>query len=98
MDSYIPKNKLYSYLGLSIILIGINLPIFSLYYNEFEITVSLYQSGKVGGMVSTCLVLGGFFVARDLGWISSELSFWPVALLALGVYLLTSKLRKKDSC
>jgi len=42
------------------------------------------------------IVLGGFFLARDMGWISNDFSFWPVAILALGVYLVVSKSLRKS--
>lgn len=40
------------------------------------------------GVAILFIILGAFFVSRDLGWISTEVSFWPVALLAFGIYLL----------
>lgn len=43
--------------------------------------------GKGGaGFGFLLLVIGGYFIAQDLGWISSEVSFWPVVLAAIGVY------------
>jgi len=39
------------------------------------------------------LILGGYFVAQDLGYISSSVSFWSVVLVAFGVYLISKGLR-----
>jgi len=46
--------------------------------------------GRVGFGV-LLLVVGGFFLARDLGWVSSDISFWPVVLVALGLYFIARR-------
>mgnify|MGYP004324634191 FL=1 len=39
------------------------------------------------------LALGFWFLAKDLGWISLNISIWPVLLIILGIWLI-SKGRK----
>jgi len=39
------------------------------------------------------VILGGYLVAQDLGYISSSLSVWPVIVLAFGAYLFVRGLR-----
>lgn len=41
------------------------------------------------------LVLGGYFLAQELGYISTDVSVWPVFLVALGVYLLARSTMRK---
>lgn len=40
------------------------------------------------------LVLGVWYLARDLGYISVSVSIWPVLLILMGLWLL---LRRKNS-
>ena len=37
------------------------------------------------------LLLGGFFLAQELGWIET-ISFWPIVLIGFGAYIILSKL------
>ena len=38
------------------------------------------------------LVLGGYFLLQQLGYIAYELSIWTVFLVALGIYLIARSL------
>jgi len=50
--------------------------------------------GKGGlGFGIFLLVVGGYFVAQDLGWIAYDLSFWSVALVAFGLYYVLRSLK-----
>lgn len=40
------------------------------------------------------LVFGGYFLAQDLGYISSGVSIWPVLAVAFGAYLVLRRLAK----
>jgi len=40
------------------------------------------------------LILGGFFLASELGYIDTNVSVWPVILSAFGVYLIVKNLGK----
>lgn len=40
------------------------------------------------------LLLGGFFILRELGYITYSVSIWPVLLTAFGVYLLARAMLK----
>jgi len=46
------------------------------------------------GFAVLLIIVGGFFLLRDLGVVASNISFWTVAILALGIFLLVSKYRK----
>jgi len=46
------------------------------------------------GFAVVLIIIGGFFLARDLNWIPANISFWAIALIALGAYFLV----KKKSC
>jgi len=51
-----------------------------------------YWSGNLNlGII--CLVLGVYFPAKDLGWIPSNVPFWPLVLIILGVFLLLPRAR-----
>jgi len=41
------------------------------------------------------IVIGGYFVAEELGYISTELSIWTVLLVAFGLYLVVKGLVRK---
>jgi len=38
------------------------------------------------------IILGGYFLAQELGYISTGVSIWPVLLVAFGVYLVVKNL------
>ena len=40
------------------------------------------------------LVLGGYFLAKELGYITSDISVWTIALIAFGLYLIVRGLEK----
>jgi hypothetical protein len=40
------------------------------------------------------LLIGVWFLARDMGWISSRVSFWTVVLIILGLWMLLKRRRK----
>ena len=40
------------------------------------------------------LIIGGFFIFQDLGWVPTAVSFWPVALTAIGAYFIVKELKK----
>jgi len=46
------------------------------------------------GFAVLLIIFGGFFLLRDLEVIPSGISFWAVALLGFGVYILMNKNRK----
>ncbi len=37
------------------------------------------------------LVLGIWFLAKDLGWISLNISIWPIVLIVLGIWLIAKR-------
>ena len=39
-----------------------------------------------------CLILGLYFLAKDLNWIPPEFSIWPVILIAIGAGLILNNL------
>jgi len=41
------------------------------------------------------LVLGGYFLLKELGYINTDVSVWPVFLFAFGAYLVIRSLRRK---
>ena len=41
------------------------------------------------------LLTGGYFLAVDMGWIISDLPFWPVAFVVLGLHSIIKKRRWK---
>ena len=47
------------------------------------------SSGK--GFAVFLILLGAFFIARDLDWIPTDVSIWPILLLGLGLYYLMRK-------
>ena len=55
------------------------------------------ECGKGGGYGFAILLLaiGGFFLARDLGWIDLNVSLWPIVLIVFGAYLIIVKSTKK---
>jgi hypothetical protein len=52
-----------------------------------------HHGGGVGFGV-LLLVIGGYFIAQDAGYISANVSFWPVALAALGLYFIAKGMRR----
>lgn len=50
--------------------------------------------GGGAGFGFLLLVIGGYFIAQDLNWISSEVSFWPVVLAAAGIYYIARSVGK----
>lgn len=36
------------------------------------------------------IVIGGLWLSQDMGWISSEISWWPVLLIVIGVGVLVN--------
>jgi len=42
------------------------------------------------------LVVGLFWLARELGWIASTISLWPIVFIALGAYMLFRS--RKNTC
>jgi hypothetical protein len=40
------------------------------------------------GLGIILLVLGLFFLAKDLGWIPVTISLWPILLIAIALYML----------
>ena len=50
------------------------------------------QGGLGWGIFLT--IIGGYFVAQELGYIDTGVSIWPVALLAFGIHLIVKNLRK----
>lgn len=42
------------------------------------------------------LIVGLFFLAKDLGLVGPDLSFWTIAFVALGVYFLAGGSKRKS--
>lgn len=40
------------------------------------------------------LIIGGWFLAQQLGWVSDDFPFWPLVLIVFGAYILYNNLRK----
>ena len=40
------------------------------------------------------LIIGVLWLMKDLGWISSNISFWPIAFIVFGIYILAKKFSK----
>lgn len=40
------------------------------------------------------IIIGGYYLARNLGFIPSDFPFWPILLLIFGVYLLMKNSKK----
>ena len=40
------------------------------------------------------LAIGLFYLARQVGWISPNVSFWPIILILLGCHFLSTNLNK----
>jgi len=40
------------------------------------------------------IVIGGYFLARDLGWIAGNISFWPAVALLFGIYFVARTLKR----
>jgi len=38
------------------------------------------------------ILIGLFLLAREMGWIAIQVSFWPVFLIALGVYFIIRRI------
>lgn len=43
------------------------------------------------GFAIFLILLGAFFIARDLDWIPTDVSIWPILLLGLGLYFLLKR-------
>jgi len=50
------------------------------------------KSGSIGWGLFF-IILGGYFILQEIGYISSNISAWAVAIVAFGIYLLVRGLR-----
>lgn len=41
------------------------------------------------------ITLGGFWLAQDMGWISTNISWWPVLLIVIGLGVLINNYASK---
>jgi hypothetical protein len=46
----------------------------------------------VGALI--LIILGSFWFAQDMGWISSNISWWPLILIAVGIGILVNNYYK----
>ncbi len=44
------------------------------------------------GFALIVLIIGIIWLARDMGWIDTNVSLWPILLIVLGVYWILKKL------
>jgi hypothetical protein len=42
------------------------------------------------------IILGGVWMAKNIGWFYFDISIWPVVIIAVGIYLLTTSQRSKQ--
>lgn len=45
------------------------------------------------GFAWLLIIIGAFWLAKDMGFIPGSFSFWPIAFLAWGIYLLVKDRR-----
>lgn len=45
------------------------------------------------GLPIALILIGLFFLGKDIGWFEVEVSFWPILLIAIGAWLLVNRLR-----
>ena len=55
---------------------------------EAKVSALSCYCGKSIGFPLVVLLLGLYLLARDLGWITTRVSFWAVLLILVGVYWL----------
>lgn len=60
---------------------------------EKRATRSVCGSGSMFGGMSL-IVLGGYFLGRELGWFDYGFPFWAVFLILAGLWMVVSALRK----
>ncbi len=47
------------------------------------------------GLGSFLILLGLYFLGKELGWFSSDISFWPLILIAVGVWMIIGRVFEK---
>ena len=45
-----------------------------------------FSRSNISGLSLLILVVGLFWLAKDLGWINTKISIWPVLLIVFGLY------------
>lgn len=53
------------------------------FFHSFSLTLGLFL-----------VVVGLFMFARQLGWVSEDFPFWPVILIAFGIFITAGELSK----
>lgn len=41
------------------------------------------------------ILIGGFWLAQDMGWINTTISFWPILLIVVGIGMLVNSYWKR---
>lgn len=41
-----------------------------------------------GGLL---VLVGGYFLAEEMGWISPDVPFWPIAIIATGLWMILKR-------
>ena len=49
------------------------------------------KQSKFSGFGFMLLIIGFIWLAKELGWLTINLPFWPIALIVIGLYFLVSK-------
>lgn len=58
--------------------------------------VKTYSTGRgsiLGGLI--LIVVGGYFLGRQLGWFDWSFPFWAVIIIVVGIWLIAGGIRKK---
>ncbi len=42
------------------------------------------------------IIIGGFWIAKNVGWFFCNISIWPVVIVAVGIYLLVTPNKSKQ--
>lgn len=40
------------------------------------------------------IVIGGYYLARDMGWIPRDVALWPIVLITIGVGMFIGNIRR----
>ncbi|MBD3312900.1 hypothetical protein GF345_00500 [Candidatus Woesearchaeota archaeon] len=57
----------------------------------------LPKSGGMG-LALVLFVIGLFWLGKDMGWIATKISIWPVLLIVLSLYWILKAAIWKDCC
>lgn len=50
-----------------------------------------------GGLFAGCvlIILGTYFIGRDMGWLPHDFPFWAVIIVVAGIFLVSSAIRQR---